>query len=134
MLPPEITERLADLNPEAILFEPRELYDSAIIGLTNQPKDNWTRTSPSPWVAIYDYDLLVKSTIQMLGPDTEESKEYDIFEAAQEWVDFNILGLWAGDGTPMIKAFDPDEDEDIENDDMHEMSTDEHVLEDEYPN
>ena len=142
MLPPEITEKLAGLNPEAILFEPRELYDSAIIGLTNEPKDNWTRPSPSPWVAIYDYDLLVESTIQMLVPDNEEYKEYDIFEAAQEWVDFNILGLWAGDGTPMIRAFDPDEDEEAEedtdseseNDDALKMNSDESFLEDGYQN
>ena len=38
--------------------------------------------------------------------------EVEAFDAAQEWVDFNMAGLWAGDGTPFIHSFDRVEYED----------------------
>ena len=43
-------------------------------------------------VVVYDYDKLVDVFIQQ-GMDEEESIE---------WIDYNILGAWKGEDTPII--------------------------------
>ena len=43
-------------------------------------------------VVVYDYDKLVDVFIQQ-GMDEEESIE---------WIDFNILGAWIGEDTPIV--------------------------------
>jgi|TARA_R100001460_G_scaffold90651_1_gene132353 hypothetical protein len=43
-------------------------------------------------VVVYDYDKLVDVFIQQ-GMDEEESIE---------WIDYNILGAWIGEDTPII--------------------------------
>ena len=103
MTPAEIQsvlEKLVALNPDALLFEPRDFYDLAVVGYTNEPKDHWTRPSPSPYVAIYDYEELIHATLKMNGL---EEPSVDDFAEAQEWVDFNTVGAWVGEGTPTIQ-------------------------------
>ena len=113
--PTVLMDRLAELNPEAVLFEPRETYDRAVVSLTRRPKDHWPRTVNN-WVAVYDYDLLVECTMEVIGVEDEA----EAMESSQEWVDFNMVGLWAGEGTPVVKSFSPDDDEEDEDDDADE--------------
>ena len=114
----KFADRLAELNPEAILFEPREFYDAAIIDITNVPEDHWGRPSPSPWVAVYNYSALIDATLRCNGIEPSEAGEDDV-DDAQEWVDFNTCGLWAGPGTPLIHTDEWDEfcGEDIDSED-----------------
>lgn len=70
-----------DHNPDAVFFDG---MDSAIVGLARQQF--------KPALVVYDYDLLVKAC-QEQGMDEE---------GAREFVDFNIVNLWAGPGTPLI--------------------------------
>jgi len=58
--------------------------DDAIVGLGHR--------CGCDTVVVYDYDKLVDVFIQQ-GMDEEESIE---------WIDYNILGAWVGDDTPMI--------------------------------
>lgn len=74
----------ADLPDEALVFDPADL-DVALIGVTlGQPG----RTP----VAVYDYDRLVAAFI-------DTGMEY---EDAVEWIDFNVLGAWLGEATPLV--------------------------------
>lgn len=110
-----LLEELERLNPEAVLFEPRELYDKAVIGITRTPVDGWERDGTS-WVVVYDYDALVACTQDGM----ENTDVAECMEEALDWVDYNMVGLWAGDGTPAILSFheedecDCDEDEDAD--------------------
>jgi hypothetical protein len=65
----------------AVLFD---ACDSALIGYGS-------RVDMEP-VAIYSYRLLVQSFIEQ-GMDEDDASEY---------VEYNIVGLWAGERTPII--------------------------------
>lgn len=58
--------------------------DEAIVGLGHR--------CGCDTVVVYDYDKLVDVFIQQ-GMDEEESIE---------WIDFNILGAWIGEDTPIV--------------------------------
>ncbi len=51
MSPEEVLEKLTKLNPEALLLEPREVYDTALVDVTDDPQDQWTRKEKT-WVAV----------------------------------------------------------------------------------
>ena len=75
-----IKEQLAEENPEAILFDG---LDEALIGHGNQ----YTKSK----LAVYS----VRKILEVL----ERSMSY---QSAQEWFDYNIACLWAGDETPIL--------------------------------
>ena len=58
--------------------------DDAIVGLGHR--------CGCDTVVVYDYDKLVDVFMQQ-GMDEEESIE---------WIDYNILGAWVGEDTPII--------------------------------
>jgi hypothetical protein len=68
-------------RPDAVTWDG---CDDAIVGVTvNTGRDG---------LYVYDYDLLIQAFIaQGMTPDE-----------AMEWVDYNIVGAWVGDGTPII--------------------------------
>ena len=68
---------------EALLMEPRDQYDSCLIGVGYRFHDG-------P-LAVYDMDKV----LSVLG---EEMSEGD----AQEWFEYNTLGAWMGNGTPIF--------------------------------
>lgn len=82
---------LAFGNPEAVLWDG---LDAAIVGIGL--RDNVA-------VAVYDYDAVVNAFLAMNPEWTEED--------AVEWVEFNVVGTYAGPGTP-IMHYRGDEDDD----------------------
>ena len=68
---------------DALLLEPRDVYDSCLIGLG-------CRGNTSP-LAVYD----IAAILAVLEQDMDE-------EAAREHFQYNILGSWMGDGTPIF--------------------------------
>ena len=90
----KLVQRLARQNPEALLLEPRHIYDEALIDVTNEPKDHWTR-EPGIYVAVYDEDKCVDVAMSWLDCEDQE---------AQEWLSFNTYGAWAGEGTPTFRS------------------------------
>ena len=68
---------------EALLMEPRDQYDSCLVGVGYRFHDG-------P-LAVYDMDRV----LSVLG---EEMSEGD----AQEWFEYNTLGAWVGEGTPIF--------------------------------
>ena len=68
---------------EALLMEPRDQYDSCLIGVGYRFHDG-------P-LAVYDMDRV----LSVLGEEMNE-------EDAQEWFEYNTLGAWMGNGTPIF--------------------------------
>lgn len=82
MLPADVEETLAE--NEALLLEPRAEYDACIVGIGH-------RFSSGP-LAVYSIPMVLR-VLEGWGMDGEE---------AQEFFEFNIIGGWVGDGTPMF--------------------------------
>lgn len=77
----DIINELHMSNPDALLADG---FDEALIGICNR--------YGQPSLAAYDYEKCIKILMQD-GISYEEAKEY--FE-------FNILGAWVGEGTPVF--------------------------------
>lgn len=81
----ETKSRLADLNPDAILWDG---FDAALVGTGE-------RCALGP-VAIYDREKCIKVLMgQGLG-----------WEDAEEYFSFNVEGAYVGENTPIIATFD----------------------------
>jgi len=80
-------EDVADINPEALMCDG---FDDAIIGMAE-------RINLGPVVA-YDVDMMIKIMVTRDGMTEEE---------AMEFFDYNIIGAWMGEFTPVfIKKYD----------------------------
>jgi hypothetical protein len=69
---------------EACLLEPREEYDACVVGIGY-------RFSSGP-LAVYSIPKVLK-VMEGWGMDDQ---------GAQEFFEFNTIGAWMGDGTPMF--------------------------------
>jgi hypothetical protein len=94
----EVLKDLEDLNPDALLLEPRDVYDPALIGITDLPNDSWPRKDRIH-VAIYDSDKCIEAIMGWMGCD---------YNDAVDWFGFNTSGAWVGEGTPTFSFPDPD--------------------------
>jgi len=77
----EIVTMLSEECPEALLADG---FEDAFVGIS--------RRCGQPTLAVYDYKLGVELLMQREGMTTEE---------AEEWMEFNVVGAWAGEHTPM---------------------------------
>ena len=75
-------EELSALNPDALLVDG---LNDAIIGFGHQ-------FTNAP-VAIYDYDKCIKIFMR--------DNDWD-YEDAMEWMQFNVIGAYVGEGTPIF--------------------------------
>jgi hypothetical protein len=80
MTPTEIIDELAELNPSAVLWDG---FDEALIGIGER--------CCMEHVAVYDRDKM----IEILMEDMSE-------EEAIEYYEFNILGAWISEHTPIL--------------------------------
>jgi hypothetical protein len=78
-------EELAELNEEAIIYHDIE---DALVG--------WIERMGMAPVAVYDYDKVIEVLAKSMGDGD------DAYESAIEWYNYNTLGTWAGDGTPVF--------------------------------
>lgn len=76
-----VDEYLAERNPEAVLFDG---LDHALLGIASQ--------FTNPPLAVYDYGALIEGFMAD-GMTHQEAHEH---------LSYNIEGLWAGKGTPLI--------------------------------
>ena len=74
-------EEVEEINPEALLCDG---FDEAIIGMAE-------RINLGPVVA-YDVDKMLEIMVERDGMTYEEAMEY---------FDYNILGAWMGENTPV---------------------------------
>lgn len=94
-----VLKELEALNPAALLLEPRDVYDPALVGTTDSPDDSWPRQQ-GIHVAVYDEDKCIEAIMGWMECD---------YESAIDWFGFNTSGAWVGEGTPTFTS--PDEDE-----------------------
>lgn len=79
---PEIDE----LAEGAYVMDPREIYDKCIVAVTYHGDK-----------VVYDTDLVLKCLMEEEGMSDEE---------ALDWFEYNMVGSYLGDGTPIfIKSF-----------------------------
>lgn len=90
---------LQELNPDALLFSPRDVCDCAVVGITTMPEDHWPRETPCPAVAVYDYDLLLDALVSQAGDEVDEG---DAYLMAVEWMEYNMIGAYVGEATPVV--------------------------------
>ena len=74
-------EEIEEINPDALLCDG---FDEAIIGLAE-------RINLGPVVA-YDVDKMLKIMVERDGMTYEEAMDY---------FDYNLLGAWMGENTPV---------------------------------
>ena len=79
----DVKEWLAEIDPNIILFD---RIDDAIIGHA------YLRQSQTH-VAVYDYDKIVEALMESQGMNRKNAREY---------ADFNIVGAYLGEYTPVI--------------------------------
>lgn len=80
----EIRERIVELtdDPEVLLIDG---FDDAIIGLSSRINE--------PTLAVYAWEKLVNTLVERDGLSVDDAIEY---------IEFNVLGAWVGDRTPII--------------------------------
>ena len=71
--------------------EDRERFEEAIIGIAH-------RFGMEPSVC-YDYDKVIEIFTKQFAEDIEDDE--DPHEMAVEWFDYNVIGAWDGDTTPL---------------------------------
>jgi len=95
---------LAALHEDALLLEPREFFDTALVGYTDTPQDHWPRQG-GVTVAIYDRERCVEAIQKWLSCDDE---------AALDYFGCNTESAWVGEGTPMFTGMEADDEDDPE--------------------
>ena len=81
---------LKSLPENSLLLEPRLVFDSCLVGVTNAPNDQWPRKEKRK-VAVYNTEKIVKAISVWLDCPEDE---------AVEWFHYNTSGSWMGEGTP----------------------------------
>lgn len=80
----EIEAAFVDMDePDVLLMDG---FDEAFIGYSQ-------RNNNEPLLAVYSWSLMVDVLVERDGMTSEEAAEY---------VDFNCVGAWVGDRTPII--------------------------------
>lgn len=93
---------MTDIDVDGCLvLEPRELFDDAIVGTTDQPMDHWNRKTNKK-VVIYSREKCIELMVEREGMTYEDAVDH--FE-------FNVSGAWIGEGTPTFVDDDELEDE-----------------------
>jgi hypothetical protein len=85
----ETLEELSQANPDAILLDGLE---DAIIGIGGRMN--------METVAVYDIDKIIGLLMKQINSEDMTYEECE--QHAVEYFEYNVLGLWAGDGTPIL--------------------------------
>ena len=81
MTPAAVRELLSEENPDALFADG---LDEALVGVA--------RRCGQPTLAVYDYEKCVEVFMSREGISHED---------AIEWMEFNVVGAWLGEGTPI---------------------------------
>jgi hypothetical protein len=97
-----IAEQIAELNPDALFFEPREHLDNALVGFTWGP-------STRAVVGVYDLDKLRLALEEQFLDDASTQEERELYaesgvleQDVEEWLSFNLLDTDMGALTPIV--------------------------------
>lgn len=85
---------IEQLPEDSILLEPRLVFDSCLVGVTDSPNDHWPRKEKKK-VAVYDMEKTIEALVTWLDFSEDE---------AVEWFTYNTSGTWMGEGTPTFRS------------------------------
>lgn len=85
---------LKSVPKEALLLEPRLVFDPCLVGVTDLPNDHWPRKEKRK-VAVYDIEKTIEAIAFWLDCPEDE---------AVEWFNYNTSGAWMGEGTPTFSS------------------------------
>lgn len=96
MTPAECIKFVAKNNPDALWMAPKP-HVEAITGIASRTH-NPDGAAPSYLpVLVYDLEKLTDAICR----DMQKHNPEATWEEAAEYVDFNVVGAWLGDGTPI---------------------------------
>ena len=73
---------------ELVYLDPRDVFDEMIIGISSRP-----------YAIVYDLDAMISHwTKEFQDKETDEERAY---EMAWEWYEYNVLGAYFGEHTPI---------------------------------
>jgi len=76
---------------EVLVLEPRSTFDRALIGVVlTRPDDQWPRQTDTP-CAQYSISRCIQALVEDDGMEEQ---------GAREFLHFNTMGAWVGEGTP----------------------------------
>jgi len=74
-----------------LVLEPRDLFDAAMVDvLTTPPDDDWPRQTNTP-CAQYSVARCIQALVEAEGMEEQDAREY---------IHYNTMGAWVGEGTP----------------------------------
>lgn len=83
----EIIAALGAQNPDALLLEPRSVYDPCVVGMTDEPDDHWPRTGGT-LVAVYSAEKCIETT-RTLGKDDWMTPP-EVFDPVNQVAQFDL--------------------------------------------
>ena len=105
---------LLKLNPNAMFYEPQEIFNQALVGMMCDPPDRWAQgRTPEVWVPVYSASLATKAMALANAKEDgiQEGTEafFDLECEAREHIEYNSMGGWYGENTPTwVEDFDLD--------------------------
>ena len=74
-----------------LMLEPRTTFDRALVGVAlEMPDDQWPRTTDTP-CAKYSVARCIEALVEADGMEEQDAREF---------VHYNTMGAWVGEGTP----------------------------------
>lgn len=94
-----VLKTLEELNPEALLLEPRTVFDAAIVGICREPQDRWKeQRQPDTWVAVYSMERAAEALVK--DWEEEGANGGGLWNEAVDYIAYNSMGGWVGPHTP----------------------------------
>lgn len=76
---------------EVLMLEPRAVFDRALVAILREcPDDNWPRQTDTP-CAQYSVARCIQALVEADGMEEQDAREF---------VHYNTMGAWVGEGTP----------------------------------
>lgn len=83
-----------------LVLEPRDTFDRAIIGITTTPDDHWPRQTDTACV-VYSPSACI---------DALMSADQCDYDEAWEFLSYNTMNTWMGEGTPTFSGESEDDE------------------------
>ena len=83
----EVSEWVSEFNEEALFADG---FEDAFVGVIE-------RFGQDP-ITVYDREKCIAILMEQFDDDNDE--ERDLYEEAEEYFGYNVIGAWVGEGTP----------------------------------
>ena len=95
----DIKEWIAGHNEEALMADG---FDDAFVGMCERFGGNS--------VVAYDRDKRIEILANEFEKDSEDDPDVDVYEEAEDYFSYNVIGSYVGENTPVFIIFPPVEE------------------------